>query len=133
MKKILIIEDDVVTRNTYTRILEGDGFSIVTADSGPGGVELALRERPNMVFLDLGLPSPNPGSRVEFDGLSVLSWLRRSPLTRGIPVAVVSAWPAHKVREATRRAGAEVFLQKPARAEDLTSTARMLTDDNDRA
>jgi len=130
MKKILIIEDDSVTRNAYTRVLESEGYSVVTADTGPGGVEAALRERPNMVFLDLGLPSPRPDSRVEFDGFSVLDWLRRSPLTCGIPIAIVSAWPAGKVQDATRIRGADVFLQKPAGSEDLRSTARLLTNDH---
>ena len=80
-----------------------------------------------MVFLDLGLPSPKADR--SFDGLAVLRWLRKSPMTRGIPVAVVTAWSQEEAKPLTREIGAEAFLQKPVKPDDLRSTARILMDD----
>ena len=128
MKKVLVIEDDQITRNLHTRVLEGPGCSVVSAENGPDGVVVALRERPNLIVLDLGLPSPKAGA-VEFNGFSVLQWLKRSPATTGIPVVVATAWPAEKVREKCAELGAQAVLSKPIKPEALRSTARILMDD----
>jgi CheY-like chemotaxis protein len=84
--------------------------------------------RPNLIVLDLGLPSPKAGA-VEFDGFSVIQWLKRSSVTTGIPVVVATAWPAGEVREQCAELGVEAFLSKPIKPEALRSTARILMDD----
>jgi CheY-like chemotaxis protein len=128
MKKVLIIEDDQITRNCLTRILEEQGYSIVTTTNGPDGITAALRERPNLVVLDLGLPSPKPCS-VEFSGFSVIQWLKRSAATRNIPVIVATAWPVDESREKCVALGAEGFLHKPIKPGDLRTTVKILMDD----
>jgi len=128
MKKVLIIEDDQITRNLQTRILEERGYGVITASTGPEGITLALREKPNLVVLDLGLPSPKPDS-VEFNGFSVMQWLKRCASTRGIPVIIATAWPPLEAREKCLGLGAEAFLHKPFKREDLNATVRILMDD----
>ena len=128
MKKVLIIEDDQITRNSHTRTMEQSGYSVVSAANGPDGIAAALHEKPNLVVLDLGLPSPKPDS-VEFNGFSVMRWLKGSTATRGIPVVVATAWPAEEARSKCVALGAEAFLQKPIKPQDLKTTAKILMDD----
>ena len=128
MKKILVIEDDLVTRNLHTRILDDQGYAVVSTANGPDGITLAMREKPNLIVLDLGLPSPKANS-VEFDGYAVMRWLKRSATTNGIPVVVATAWPANVAREQSLGLGAAAFLTKPIRPEDLRTTVRILMDD----
>ena len=128
MKKVLVIEDDQIVRNLHTRVLENQGYAVITAGNGPDGVALALRERPNMILLDLGLPSPKPRS-VEFDGYAVMRWIKRLPATNSIPVVVASAWPEAQARSKSRELGSSAFLGKPVKVQDLQNTARILMDE----
>jgi len=128
MKKVLVIEDDLITRNLHARVLDGQGYSVVSTANGPDGITLAMRERPNLIVLDLGLPSPKPDT-VQFDGFAVMRWLKRSPMTQGIPVVVATAWPAEAARERSLGLGATAFLSKPIKPDDLRTTARILMDD----
>ncbi|MGZ5017224.1 MAG: response regulator [Methylobacter sp.] len=54
--KILVIDDDPAVRAAFTLILEDDSFSVREAESGLQGIEMALAERPDLVFLDLRMP-----------------------------------------------------------------------------
>ncbi|HMI92201.1 MAG TPA: response regulator, partial [Polyangiales bacterium] len=105
---LLIIEDD----ETFARILLGlvreHGFRGVVAKSGALGLELARTLTPDAITLDLRLP--------DMDGFVVLDQLKHNPLTRHIPVHVISA-----ADEAARGlvGGAIAFLQKPVQAEAL--------------
>lgn len=128
MKKVLVVEDDQITRRAHRRVLRDLGYSVLTTSNGPDGVAIALRERPNLVILDLGLPSPHP-SRGDFDGYAVLRWLRRTPATCDIPIVVATSYPPELAKEHTRELGASAYLQKPVKADDLKSTARILMDD----
>ena len=128
MKKVLVIEDDQITRNLTIRVLEGMGYTVIGSATGPDGVTQAMREKPNLIVLDLGLPSPKAGS-VEFNGFSVLQWLKRSPATNGIPVLVATAWPPHEARERCIALGAQAFLNKPIKPEEMRTTVRILMED----
>ncbi|MEY3000028.1 MAG: hypothetical protein RL648_242 [Verrucomicrobiota bacterium] len=128
MKKVLVIEDDQIIRNLHSRIIEDMGYTVVFSANGPDGITQAMREKPNLIVLDLGLPSPKQGS-VEFSGYSVLQWLKRSPATNSIPVLVATAWPPKEAREKCIGLGAQAFLAKPIRPDDLRTTVRILMDD----
>ena len=55
-KKILIIEDDVILRETLSDYLVKEEFTVVTASNGEEGINLAKKERPNLILLDIILP-----------------------------------------------------------------------------
>lgn len=113
MKTILIIEDECQTRNIFLKSLEFEGFCAYGASNGSEGVELARHYRPNLVVCDIMMP--------DMDGYAVLSQLRSSPETAGIPLIFLTA----KVKMADLRQGMELgaddYLTKPCTVEQFLS------------
>jgi CheY-like chemotaxis protein len=134
VKTILIIEDDPVLQHLYHKLLADSGYKIILSHNGPDGVAQALQQNPDLVILDLGLPTPKSANQpVEFDGFAVLRWLQRSARTRSIPVVVVSAWPADSAKAPAMELGATAFLPKPIRPDDLREALRILLGDDEHA
>lgn len=70
-KKILIVEDEAPLRNAVTDILTFEGFEVFQAKNGQEGLDLALKEHPDLILLDLMMPI--------MDGLTMLEKLRQDP------------------------------------------------------
>jgi CheY-like chemotaxis protein len=103
--KILIVDDDEVTRRLLGARLQHHNYDTVTADDAVTAINVARSERPDAILLDLGLPGG--------DGFVVLERLKTQPALAAIPVIVVSA---REERTNGRRAlagGAVGFVQKP--------------------
>jgi CheY-like chemotaxis protein len=56
MKRVLVIDDDDGVRDSFRAALEDAGYAVTTADNGLSGIESAIAERPDLVFLDLKMP-----------------------------------------------------------------------------
>jgi PAS domain S-box-containing protein len=82
---VLVIDDDVHSRELLTRTLEGEGYHVVTAAGGPAGVELARKVRPGLITLDILMPV--------MDGWAVLNELKSHPETKDVPVVMLSIAP----------------------------------------
>ena len=83
--RVLVIDDDLHSRDLLTRALESAGYNVVTAASGRRGVDLAIKLKPALITLDILMP--------ERDGWMVLSELKARPETRNIPVVMLSIDP----------------------------------------
>lgn len=83
LEKILIIDDEEVSRYLIRNYLAELKYTLIEASSGEEGLHRALEERPHVIFLDLIMP--------EMDGFEVLDQLKRNPLTRDIPVIVITS------------------------------------------
>ena len=99
---VLVIDDDLHSRDLLTRGLEGAGYNVVTASGGRRGVDLAMKLKPALITLDILMP--------EQDGWSVLSELKSHPETRDIPVVMLSISPD---RDRGYMMGAVESLTKP--------------------
>ena len=73
--KILLIEDNVDVRENTTEILELAGYNVLTAQNGKVGVDLAIKEKPDLIICDIMMP--------ELDGYGVLHILNKNPETVG--------------------------------------------------
>jgi len=104
-KKILIIDDDVALRNGLAARLRANGFAPTFAADGVSAIQVARREVPDLILLDIGLPAG--------DGFVVMNRLRQLMDLCEIPVVVISARPAETHRDRALEAGARAFLQKP--------------------
>jgi CheY-like chemotaxis protein len=109
MAKILVVEDSPDTRQMMTDLLENLGHSVSEARDGLEGVRVALSERPDLILLDLMMPTAS--------GDSALSFMRGTPGLTDIPIMVVSAHP--DVEQIATRLGANGWLAKPIMFDEL--------------
>ncbi|AWV88736.1 ATP-binding protein [Bradymonas sediminis] len=105
---VLVIDDDPTMRDLLRRILEREGFAVATAASGSEGLLLAEQLRPDIITLDVMMPS--------MDGWSLLSRLKENSELRDIPVIMVTM-----VAESARgyALGADHYLLKPINRQKL--------------
>jgi DNA-binding response OmpR family regulator len=104
-KKVLVVEDDADVRLGYHVLLKAHHYDTILAGDGVSAVSLALKQQPDLIILDLGLPAG--------DGFIVLEWFRTNPVLSMIPVVVVSARDVHGNKERALEAGAKAYVQKP--------------------
>ena len=111
MKPILIIEDerDIVDLVAYH--LRQSGFSVISALDGPSGLELAKKERPSLVILDLMLPG--------MDGKDICRALKSNPLTQSIPILMLTAKAEEVDRVIGLELGADDYVTKPFSPREL--------------
>ncbi len=111
---ILIIEDETDIQHFIYRVLQLEGYQVLSAGDGATGLEL-LRENPiSMVLLDLRLPG--------MDGWTVLREIKSNPDLSSIPVIVLTAIAESIQRKKTLRMGAARYLVKPLSSTSLTRT-----------
>lgn len=90
MKKILVIEDDASERNVLRDKLTHDGFSILEAKDGEEGFEVALREHPDIILLDLNLP--------KMDGMTVMHKLREDEWGKEASIIILTNFDTNDER-----------------------------------
>lgn len=105
MKKILLIEDNPEMRENTAEILELAGYKVSSGQNGREGVELALRESPDLIICDIMMP--------ELDGYGVLHMLGTNPLTAAIPFIFLTAKAEKSDYRKGMSMGADDYLTKP--------------------
>lgn len=116
MKKILVIEDEPQTLRNIALILEMEGFQPVTAPDGRSGLALAMEVAPDLILCDVSMP--------EIDGHGVLRALRADPRTSRIPFLFLTARTDRKDVRVGMDLGADDYLHKPARVDELLGAIR---------
>ncbi len=104
MKKILIVEDVEFNRDLVVQLLEDD-YIILTAADGQAGVELAERERPDLILMDLSLPG--------VDGWEATRRIKANEALRNIPIIALTAHAMRGDAEKARASGCNDYLSKP--------------------
>jgi two-component system cell cycle response regulator DivK len=105
MKKILIAEDRPSSRELIRTVLEGCGYIVAEASDGREAVDVAKRERPDLLIVDLQMPS--------LDGLGVLAELRSDPRFADVPIVALTASAMQGDRERALEAGFTEYITKP--------------------
>ncbi len=103
--RILYIEDSPPNRLLVKRILTAEGYEVLEADDGISGMEIARREHPDLILMDMNLP--------DVDGYEITRRLRESPDLRCIPVVAMTANVMHGDREKALEAGCAGYIPKP--------------------
>ena len=119
MTRLLYVEDndDNVYMLKMRLELLGD-FEVLAAEDGEKGCEIALRERPDIILMDLEMPV--------IDGWEATRRLKGNPQTHDIPVIALSAHALAGEREKAIAAGCDEFDTKPIEFERLVATVRRL-------
>ena len=111
MKKILVIEDEPEMRRNLTTVLRLEQFHALPAENGRIGIELAKKEKPDLILCDVMMP--------ELDGYGVIAVLRADQETAAIPFIFLTAKGDKKDLRTGMNLGADDYLTKPASAEEV--------------
>ena len=107
---ILVVDDERKIRDLVRSYLEADGYSVVTAETGQGALELAMRAHPDVIVLDLMLP--------DLSGEEVTRSLRE---TSDVPILMLTAKATEDDRVTGLRLGADDYLVKPFSPRELVA------------
>lgn len=114
MKKILVIEDNAIVRNTMTRILQSAGYAVVVANDGLRGIDAFRKEQPDLVISDIIMP--------EQEGIATIRQiLNEKPGTKIIAISGGGRVGNTDFLQIARKMGAADALPKPFDPEDLLS------------
>ena len=116
MERILIIEDEVPMRTALQDVLGVEGYRILTAADGESGLERAIKEKPDLILLDIMMP--------KLDGYAVCEELRR--LGNSVPILMLTAKGQVEDRVTGLDVGADDYLVKPFSTEELLARVRAL-------
>jgi len=116
MKKILIIDGQPEMRRNLTTILELEKFQPLTAENGWVGVELAKKEKPDLILSEIVMPG--------LDGFGVITALRGTPETESIPFIFLTAKGEKRDVRTGMSLGADDYLTKPVAKTDLLGAIR---------
>lgn len=117
-ERILIVDDDPDTISLFRLLLVNQGYKVIVARNGVEALEMAHREQPDLIVLDIMLPGQ--------DGFEVARALHRTPETATIPILMVTARTSIADKTRGYEAGADIYLTKPVQQMDLQANIRVL-------
>ncbi len=110
--KIMIVDDEPINVTVVRKYLQGFGYSnFVTTNESTSAVEMAIRERPDIVLLDIMMP--------EISGIEVLQQIRDIPALQHVPVLILTAVGDARIKQKALELGASDFLTKPVDPSEL--------------
>lgn len=118
MSKILIVDDSPTETHVLSTMLESNGYQIVTAESGEAGVEVAKKEMPDLVLMDVVMPGLN--------GFQATRQLKKEATTAHIPVVIVTTKDQETDKIWGMRQGAKDYLTKPVDEGNLINTIQAI-------
>jgi two-component system, cell cycle response regulator DivK len=104
-KLILIVEDNELNMRLLNDVLEAHGYSIIKTDQGEVAIEMAWRERPDVILMDIQLP--------DISGLEATRRIKEDERTRDIPIIAVTAFAMSGDEKKIRESGADAYVSKP--------------------
>lgn len=111
MAKILVVDDSLTELHVITGYLQSAGHQTITAENGEDGLNVARSELPDLVLMDVVMPGLN--------GFQATRKMMRDPLTKEIPVVMITTKDQDTDREWGMRQGARAYLVKPVSSSQL--------------
>lgn len=119
-KTILIVEDNELNMKLFRDLLEAQGYNILQTREGMQALELARRERPDLIVMDIQLP--------QVSGLEVTKWIKADDDLKHIPVIAVTAFAMKGDEEKIREGGCEAYVAKPISVKNFLATIQKFID-----
>jgi two-component system cell cycle response regulator DivK len=104
-KLILIVEDNELNMRLLNDVLEAHGYAIIKTGNGEEAIELARREQPDVILMDIQLP--------DISGLEATRRLKEDAATRDIPIIAVTAFAMSGDEKKIRGSGCDAYVAKP--------------------
>jgi DNA-binding response OmpR family regulator len=115
--KILIVEDERLARESLAKYLSLKGFEVLTAIRGEEAIALTLRDYPDIILMDLGLPG--------MSGIEAAQVIKQQyPQISRIPIIAVTGRPRELWEDAARAAGISLYMTKPVLPSDLVKAIK---------
>ena len=114
-RTIMVVEDYDDTRALLKKGLEGLGYSVLEASNGQEAVDIAGREHPDLILMDLDLPI--------LDGIIATQRIRQQTAMQGVPIVAVTAYPMSYTRVKAFAEGCDEYMAKPI---DMSELARLV-------
>lgn len=111
MTRILLVEDNEMNRDMLSRRLSRRGYEVLLAVDGPSALALTRSTRPDLILMDMGLPS--------MDGWEVTRRLRAQPDSQAVPILALTAHAMASDRDRALQAGCDDYDTKPVEFERL--------------
>ncbi len=121
MKTILIIEDNDDNMKLISFILEKNGYRTIRAVNGREGIDMAIKESPDLVLLDIQLPDMN--------GIEVLEIIRHSESNGSLPIVAVTSFAMSGDRQRLLSSGCNGYIEKPINPETIMEEIRRYAGD----
>ena len=110
-EKILIVEDNPQNMRLIEMVLRAKGYTLLKATDGEEALDVAMRERPDLILMDIQLPKMN--------GLEVTRKLRETPAFSHIPIIALTAYAMKEDKERFINGGCDAYLPKPIDIREL--------------
>lgn len=117
-KTIMVVEDDPDMTEIVRIILEGEGYNVVCAPSGPDFFSQIKGQKPDLIVLDVMLP--------DMDGLEVLRRVRGDDHTSSIPVVMLTIKDQYDDIQRAYELGCDYYLPKPFTRKQMVDTVNLL-------
>ena len=114
-RTIMVVEDYDDTRLLLKKGLEGLGYSVLEASNGQEAVDIAGRERPDLILMDLDLPI--------LDGIAATQRIRQQAELENVPIVAVTAYPMSYTHVKAFAKGCDEYMPKPI---DMTALANLV-------
>jgi two-component system, cell cycle response regulator DivK len=114
--RIMVVEDYDDTRLLLKQVLEGLGYSVLEASNGQEAVDLAEREHPDLILMDLDLPI--------LDGIAATQRIRQQSDLEKVPIVAVTAYPMSYTHVKAFAKGCDEYMPKPIDISELASVVR---------
>ena len=121
--RVLVIDDSPTIVALLKRMLQQNQLVVLEAFDAESGIEIARREVPDLIFLDIVLPG--------MDGFNALRTLRRDPATKDVPIIMISGNAQATEQFYVQRIGADDFMKKPFSRAEVFDRIEALLDEDD--
>ena len=115
---VMVVDDSITVRKVTTRLLERQGFEVLTAKDGVDAMGVMQDRLPDMMLLDIEMP--------RMDGFELASHMRNDERLRHIPITMITSRTGEKHRERARQIGIDHYLGKPYQEHELLETINRL-------
>lgn len=117
-KRILVIDDDPTLLKLVQSVLNSYGFDVVAVNDAPNGLEMAMKQTPDLIVLDVMMPIIN--------GFNICRLLKSQKAIKHIPIILLTSRATQADQEIGSEVGADAYVSKPFKTEELLGKVREL-------
>lgn len=123
-RKMLVVDDNPIVLKAFQLKMKSLGFTVFTATEGAAAVSCVRHEKPDVIVLDVNFPPDVSSSGLQWNGFTIMQWMRRFEEAAKTPVIIISSEEPAKVQQKSLAAGAIAFFHKPINNEEFVMTLR---------